>query len=337
MFFSKVTAFLLSLFVTLTSFPMKTLSQRAKDFRVTAYIVGTGLEDASRIDPSHMADITDLILISVAFFNTEGELTFNEHFDEIVSNVKAAIGDHEVSLYLNLIGPGSTLKDATWEDNMKDQSKQHNKAFQSGKLEGNIKAALEKYDFDGVFFDYEYPLTLKDWREFDQFIISLDETLGDGFKIGEAVACGLIKQSPKAMKHLDMVELMAYDNIEKDGTHSSLKDMKRIANATILYGFKRGIIDIGIPFYARPTTGDAYWYSYSGWFDQLDEKGFCYDEETGLTFSFNTYETVYEKTKWAIERGLGGVMIWHYACDTPAENEKSLFNAVSAAKRELQG
>lgn len=53
---------------------------------------------------------------------------------------------------------------------------------------------------------------------------------------------------------------------------------------------------------------------------------------TGLTFSFNNYDTVYEKTQWAVEKGLGGVMIWHYACDVPAENESSLFNAVTAAE-----
>ena len=33
--------------------------------------------------------------------------------------------------------------------------------------------------------------------------------------------------------------------------------------------------------------------------------------------------------------GLGGVMIWHYACDVPADNDASLFNAVAKAKQDM--
>lgn len=330
----RISAFFLSIYTALAFLPMQAAQKKAADFRVTAYLVGGGLENPDRIEKTHFDDVTDVILISVAFFNTEGKLTYNEHFDEIVKNVKDAIGDRDVNLYLNLIGPGSTVNSSDWNEQMESQGQRHDMAFKSGDLEKNIKDALDAYGFDGVFFDYEYPLTKDHWKVFDEFIIGLDKYLGDDYKIGCAISAWMTLQSRKAIKCLDMVEAMAYDVWEKDGTHASMKSMKSVVNELILRGYKREQIDIGIPFYARPTNHDAYWYGYNGWYDKLDEKGFCYDPGTGLTFSFNDYDTVYKKTHWAIGRGLGGVMIWHYSCDVPADNELSLFNAITAARND---
>lgn len=332
---ARIGTFILSFIITCTSIPVKTASQRAKDFRITAYLVGTGLENASRIDPSHFGDVTDVILISVANFNTEGEIILNPNFDKIVENVKTAMADSGANLYLNIIGPGSTVSSSDWNEQMDDQGKRHDIAFRSGNLEKNIKDVLDKYGFDGIFFDYEYPLYDNHWKVFDEFLISLDSYLGDGYKIGCAISAWNTNQSRKAIRCIDMVEAMAYDMWDKDGTHASVKAMKQVVRQMILEGYKREQIDIGVPFYARPTNQGAYWYGYNGWYDKLDEKGFCYDEGTGLTFSFNDYDTVYEKTQWAIARGLGGVMVWHYGCDVPADNAFSLFNAMKNAKNDM--
>ena len=69
--------------------------------------------------------------------------------------------------------------------------------------------------------------------------------------------------------------------------------------------------------------------------DIIDENGLVGVEGTDLIASFNTPELIYEKTKWAAETGLGGVMIWRYGCDVPAENERSLFNTITSAKTAL--
>ena len=333
--FKRIGSFFLAMFVTLTSFPIRTVSERAKDFRITAYAVGSNFVDASRIDPSHFADITDVILIGVSNFNTEGEITFDGNFEKILGNIREAMKDSDANLYLNIIGPGYKTSSTDWNEQMYDQSDRHNLAFQSGKLENNIKDVLVKYDFDGVFFDYEYPLRKKDWKVFDSFLISLDKCLGDDFKIGCAISAWLTKQSRKSIKVTDLVEVMAYDIWDKDGTHASLKGAKQCIRQMLLEGYKKEQLDLGVPFYARPVTQEAYWYGYNGYYTKLDEKGFCVDDATGLTFSFNTYDMVYEKTQWAIRRGLGGVMVWHYSCDIPKDNELSLFNAMYNAKNDL--
>lgn len=159
--------------------------------------------------------------------------------------------------------------------------------------------------------------------------------LGDDYKLGCSISAWNTKQSRKAIKVLDLVEVMAYDLWENDGTHASLANAKQCINQMIIDGYKAEQMDLGIPFYARPTNHGGYWYGYNGWYDKIDDKGFCYDEGTGLTFSFNTYDVVYAKTAWAISRGLGGVMVWHYACDVPKDNSVSLFNAIADAKADM--
>ena len=88
---------------------------------------------------------------------------------------------------------------------------------------------------------------------------------------------------------------------------------------------------MGIPTYGRPMMGEAYRYDYRRYYSKPDENGMYYDESNGLTISFNTYDTVYEKTVWAIENGLGNVMTFAAHCDLPASNEMSLHNAVAQA------
>ena len=335
MFFKRAASFLLSLFVTLTSVPFRTVSERAEDFRITAYAVGSNFVNADRIDATHFEDLTDVILISVANFNTEGEIILDKNFETIVENIKNAMKNSTANLYLNIIGPGYKTASTDWYEQMDDQGKYHDIAFRSGNLEKNIKDTLVKYGFDGIFFDYEYPEKKEHWKVFDEFLISLDKYLGDEYKIGCAISAWNTKQSRKSIAVTDMVEVMAYDIWDKDGTHSSLRGAKQCVRQMLLEGYKKEQLDLGIPFYARPTTKEAYWYGYNGYYTQLDEKGFCKDDATGLTFSFNTYDMVYEKTQWAINRGLGGAMVWHYSCDIPKDNELSLFNAIYNAKNDM--
>ena len=335
MLFKRIGSFLLALFVTLTSFPYRPVSKRAEEFRITAYCVGGNFRDASKIDASHFADLTDVILISVANFNKNGEIILADDFDLIYTNIKNAMKDSDANLYLNIIGPGYTTSSTDWNEQMDDQGNNHDIAFRSGNLEKNIKDTLDKYGFDGVFFDYEYPLTKAHWKVFDEFLISLDKYLGDGYKIGCAISAWNTKQSRKSIAVTDLVEVMAYDIWDNDGTHASLKGAKQCIRQMLLEGYKKEQLDLGIPFYARPVTKEAYWYGYNGYYKGLDEKGFCVDDATGLTFSFNTYDMVYEKTQWAINRGLGGAMVWHYSCDVPKDNERSLFNAIYNAKNDM--
>ena len=333
--FMRIVSFFLGIIVTLTSFPMKTVSKRARDFRVTAYVVGNNFVDKSKIDASHFADMTDVILFGMARFNANGEVILDGNFETVLANLRDAMEDSRARLHLNLLGPGAVGSYSDWNEQMDSQGKEHDKAFLSGKLEKNIKDVLDKYAFDGVFFDYEYPERKEHWEIFDEFLIGFDKYLGDEYILGCAFSGWHDDQSPEAIAVVDMVEVMAYDCWDEDGTHASLAQAKGAIKEMLKKGYKKEQLDVGIPFYARPTTQEGYWYGYNGWHDKIDKKGFCYDSATGLTFSFNTYNSVYEKTQWAIDKGLGGAMVWHYSCDVPKDSGDSLFDAIIEAKTDL--
>lgn len=307
------------------------------DFKVTAYIIGDRITDKNNFDTSHFDQITDIILFGTANFDEQGAITLTDDFAPALENLRAVMKtDGSQRLYLNLLGPGSQSDSDDWNEQMADLAQRHNNAFESGTLEENIKDILAKYDFDGVFFDYEFPIKQKFWNVYNDFIVSLDSVLGDDFKIGITVVDWDAKQSKAAREATDLVAIMSYDNFDKDRNHSTLElaksDVKKIAKK----GYDKSKLLLGVPFYARPTNADAYWYDYASYYDKMDENGLYQDDATGLTFSFNTYDAIKAKTDFALEEGLGGMMIWHYSCDLPADNELSLFNAMEESINEAK-
>lgn len=309
--------------------PAVEASVKAENFRITSYVVADGLREKGKLDTSHFSQITDIILFGCAKFDEKGKVTLDEEFETIYSNLKEAIGtSQDKKVYLNILGPFAQIDSDDWDERMNDVGERHNRAFASGVLENNIKAVLDKYGFDGIFFDYEFPIKSKYWKEFSNFIVSLDAVLGESYEIGAAVPGWDAKFSKDAKEALDRIELMSYDLWEDDGTHASYAIAEDDIKALVKAGYDKEKIDLGVPFYARPTTEEAIWYNYSDYVDKIDEKGFAKDEENNLIASFNTYETIAKKTQLAMDSDLGGMMVWHYVCDVPADNAKSLFNAI---------
>lgn len=306
-----------------------------EDFRVTAYIVGDTCTDLNTFDTSHFDTITDIILFGVATFDAGGNITLSDNFETCLINIRSAMkSDGSQNIYLNLLGPESTTDSDDWYEQMDNQAKHHTNAFESGQLETNIKSVLEKYGFDGVYFDYEYPIKRKYWETYNNFIISLDHILGADYKIGMALSDWDIKQSEEAKAATDFIEVMSYDNWDNNGNHSTMALAEYSINKFVKAGYDKAKLDLGVPFYARPTTKETFWYEYKSYYNKIDKSGLFNDEnETGLVFSFNDYELIKEKTEWAINEGVGGIMVWHYSCDLPKSNDLSLFNAIDDAKQ----
>lgn len=301
-----------------------------ENFRITAYIVADRIDDT--FDPSNLERVTDIILIGNADYDERGNVVLSDTFENELDILHQYITDQ--NLYLNILGPATQSESDDWNEQMYDLADRNTAAFESGNLEGAIKEVLDAYSFDGVFFDYEFPLRKKDWRAFDKFIISLDEVLGDEYKIGMSMVGWNLKQSKEAMEVTDLFEVMSYDLWDDEGYHATTDIAKKDIELFVKAGYDKAKLDLGVPFYARPTTEEAYWYDYKDYYDNLTEDGLYEDKELGLTFSFNTYDVIKEKTQYALENGVGGMMVWHYSCDVPADNEKALFGAMDSAKQE---
>ena len=306
-------------------------AEKVDDFRVTTYIRGEYVQSESSLYPEDFDIVTDVILFECASFNSEGEVICNEPMlSTALANIRKAIGNRDVNITLNLLGPRGITDSDVWEEQMEVQSVEHNKAFTSGVLEDNIIAVLEKYDFDGVHFDYEYPLSLNAWHYYNKFLVSLDKKLGD-YTLGVAGNDWNIKFTPAAIRAIDTLEVMLYDMIDEEGRHATYEDTVKAVQKIGIYGVPFEKVNVGLAFYSRPTDMSAYWYGYNGCYEDIDENGWYHCDDTDKDFWFNTPDVIKAKTEYAIQNGFGGVMIWHYNCDLPSTHEDSLLRAIGTA------
>ena len=324
--------FLAAVFALMSAFGMLP-HHDGKDLRVTAYLVADNAGMVERMDASHLKDVTDLILIgALAGFGEDGHVWLNGEFDGIIAAIREKTRGTDVRVHLNIFGPWGDGS-PTFEDNMAAMGRQHKHAFDSGILEREIRDVLERYELDGVFFDYEFPLN--DWQKEDYgaFLVSLDRALGDDYLIGCALSSWCAGLPEEAIRVIDRALLMCYDVWDyQTHAHSSYRNAKDLTKNMLNLGYQPQQLELGLPFYARPTTEEAIWYDYLNYYDKIDRLGLYEDEANGLTASFNTPDLIYAKTRFAIRQGLRGVFVWHYACDVPADNSASLFNAIARAK-----
>ena len=306
------------------------IDKKVDDFKVTTYIRGDAVMYWNgELYKEDFDIVTDVILFECATFNSNGEVEYDEEkMESVLSRVRNAIGNRDVHLTLNFIGPWGETDSEVYEDQMEAQSDEHNKAFESGVLEDNIIAVLDKYDFDGVHFDYEYPLSLKAWHYYNKFLVSLDKKLGDDYTLGVAGNAWNIKFTNAAIEAIDTFELMTYDYLDEQGRHATYEDTLEQIQHLGLRGMPIHKVNVGIPFYSRPTDLSPYWYGYNGCYENMTEDGWYHCDDIDKDFWFNTPEVVAQKTDYCIRNGFGGVMIWHYNCDLPSSQEGSLLKAI---------
>lgn len=323
----KIIAFLMSVILLLSGAARGSTQEKAENFRVVSYLVVFDEASIDALDASHFKDLTDVIIFGgYAGMHGDGTVTVSDSFAGVFERLKALDESGTLRWHLNF----DIVTDGDQKMTMRED-------FHGKKLARSIRAVLEQYDLDGAFFDYEFPQEWDAKLDFSVFLINLNSVLRDDYLIGAALQPWCARFLQGAIAAIDMVELMCYDNWDEAGFHSTMELAKQDVRDMVKLGYKLRQIDLGLPFYARPTTKEARWYDYRAYWDKIDENGLAEVAGTGLIASFNTPELIYEKTKWAIETGVGGVMVWNYHCDVPADNDASLFNAVARAKTELSG
>lgn len=307
------------------------------NFRVTTYAVADRILDKKSLDKGSFDVITDVILFGCVSFDENGRLFFNDYekqsgeavMTKAMANLRSVIGNRNVNIYINILGPNPDNGIEDSQDRLADKAKKHTKAFKTGKLEMQIRDFVDKYDFDGVFFDYEYPLKSKDWKSFNKFLVSLNASMGEK-KIGLALSDRNLEISKDAINSIDMAEIMAYDSFDQYGNHSSFAAAQSAVDKFLDKGFEPKKLDLGVPFYGRPADAGEYWYNYYDYADVLgknENKAFI--AEQGKDAYFNSWQLIYDKTALAMDYGLGGMMVWHYSCDSFEKGTYSLFGAMS--------
>ncbi len=326
-------------------------SSNARDFRVTSYIVASNVYDAANLTPESFDAITDVIFFGLTSFDENGNVFFNDietedgtvdgktGFETALKNVRDAIGDRDVKIYCNFLGPDAKTATDDWNAQMYEKGDLHMSAMKDNQdqLISGIMDIVNTYDFDGVYFDYEYPLKTEHWDMYSDFLVALDGRLGDRL-LGIALADWSIGLNEAAIAAVDRFEVMSYDLFDADGNHSPFYDCTvNSLESFEAKGINKEKLDLGLPFYARPADGGAFWYNWSSEAEQLGKYG---NRATGKasdpadpcdTRWYNGWQMIYDKTAYAMDAGMGGIMMWHYNCDLPYTDDLSLLRAVNTA------
>lgn len=323
------------------------INENESKFRVTSYVTGSSIQKPEQIDLGTMDIVTDFILFGLLTFDENGQLHYVDQevdgqkidgkvaFDTALSNLRQAIGDRDINIYVNVLGPNADEGIEDWNKSCNNKADKHTKAFKSGKLSSYINQFMKDHGIDGISFDYEYPLRNKDWKAFNDFLLDIRSEIGNDKRIAIAVTDWNLKISKKAADVVDVFELMSYDLFDERGDHASFNTAVADINSAVKKGIDPSKIDLGLPFYARPTDSGSYWYDYASEAETLGKFGNYSDAKSDdIPYSevgryYNGYQMIYDKTAYALDYGVGGVMVWHQACDLPVSNELSLFRSIS--------
>ena len=314
-------------------------------FRITSYLVCQWFYGNESIDVKKMNTLTDIILFGVARFDENGNVYLQDLdingkmvdgetiFNDVIKVIKETNPDAKI--HCNILGPDGVDSD--------DKERLHSQAFvdNGDTLTKNILNLLKTYEFDGIFFDYEYPYSKESIEDYSDFLVKLDSSLGD-YILGAAFSHWSCNISKEAINVLDRVEIMAYDNMGEYNAHA---EFATVGGAMAVKDFeKRGYdlskCDLGLPFYGRTHGGEEAWPSYAAIAGDLENnpfkntvaKSYMNGVTSGdITTSFNGVQMIKDKTAFANDYGLGGVMVWHYTCDVDYESDLSLFKAVQTA------
>ncbi|AQT68755.1 Chitinase A1 precursor [Anaerohalosphaera lusitana] len=166
-------------------------------------------------------------------------------------------------------------------------------------------------DFDGVDIDWEEPygLSSQGRENYSLLVQALDEALSP-YDLGLTIAGSMwyYDINPWALKHLDWINVMAYDMGKPD--HSTFQDALDALAFWEDYGVSRHKLVLGVPFYGYGTDGNQYTYAQIyDWY----QPGPDVDSIDG--YYFNGIDTIKQKTDYAFTNSYGGMMIWEVGQD----------------------
>ena len=296
-------------------------------FRVSDYLVTSQLANGEIFDPQssnylspEYCDVVNQIhIISSAKWNDEGELVISDglssaELKESVQKIRDFYGEKDVEIFatvfFNACNPDEVMKN------------------KNDIVINNTVDFLLEHGFDGVSYDWEYP-TGDEWELFSNHIVMLKNELSKhGLKISCAVSSWNFNMEKDAINALDQIEIMSYDLFDENGNHSSfISGAVQPVEFFLDKGFAPQQINLGLPFYARPYDGGGIWINYDD--PNYTPADRFQNYSNGMWFSGT--QMTYDKTAYAIEKDLGGMMIFTATEDISYSEDNSLLKAIKTA------
>jgi len=274
---------------------------------------------------SKTIDYAKLTHLNLAFenpVNAAGDLSFNQENPALLAQAHT----NHVKILVS-IGGGSASGSRTMRDRYFHLLNETNRAGFVAKL----AAYVSDHGFDGLDVDIEGPTINQDYGAFITELARALKPKGKLLTAALSQGYGGEKVADSVFAHLDFVNIMAYDGAgywapQSPGQHSSLA----FATNNVAYWLRRGLPKskavLGVPFYG---------YGFGAAFRQRDYSyativatypGADKLDQVGDSIWYNGMPTIKAKAKYALDQGLGGIMIWSLDYDVPGE--RSLLSVI---------
>lgn len=270
-------------------------------------------------------DYAKLTHINVAFENPrnlDGDLSFNPKNDSLIPRART----NGVKILVS-IGGGSASTDQTLRARYDHLLNQTNRAAFVSKLADYLSA----HNFDGLDVDIEGPAINQDYGAFVRDLAATLKPRGKLLTAALSKHYGGNRVPDSALGHFDFVNIMAYDGTgpwspQSPGQHSSFE----FATNNVAYWVGRGLPKdkavLGVPFYGYGFGEAARKRDYSYKAIIAEYPGAEKVDQAGNTVWYNGIPTIKAKSRYVMEQGLGGIMIW--SLDYDVTGERSLLSTI---------
>ncbi|MBV9864971.1 MAG: glycoside hydrolase family 18 protein [Abitibacteriaceae bacterium] len=277
-----------------------------KEFTVIAYLPEYRF---ATLDAAALSYLTDLILFSIEP-KSNGELDTARIPSEVLARLNQLRTGHHLRILVALGGADRSEGFASMATN--PQTRTH---F----IQELLRFCTGNH-LDGIDFDWEHPTNNV---EEEAYAVLLQETKQQ-FQAHNLLVTVAVADwqhlSAEAYRAVDRVHLMAYDH---EGQHSTFTQAAADVQKMLKQGVPRAKLCLGVPFYGRSIKNSDQSLTYAEIMQQYHPLPNS-DEVAGIYF--NGIQTMRQKTRYALEQHLGGVMIWELGQDT--HDQTSLLLAI---------
>ena len=288
----------------------------AQDFKIVGYF------PYYRFDFADQIEFNKLTHVNISFanpINNQGTLSVGgEDIDPIVSMAH----DGGAEVFIALAGGALT---STWSSAWTYLQKPQNRSAFIHK----IVNYCDQHDLDGVDVDLEWGGV---GANYSGFVIELSDSLhANGYQISAALP-GTYRFpdiTNNALAAFDFINMMAYNltgpwDPDNPGPHSPYSFAVSSKNYWVEQGVPKSKLTLGVPFYGYTFNGsDVSSFTYRTIVAEDSEN--AYHDQSGSSY-YNGIPTIKNKTTYAINQDLDGVMIWEIGQDS--YDEYSLLSAM---------